>query len=237
MFAVDTILAAIGSAQRVRNIEHEVSLLHRMPVQLTGTADRCSRVRFASRRPRRIVSRMSALATVVLGSPDNDPLMDTIVRRIEAAGILVAAVGLDLRIDDDAIHRARLRETLADVAGSPIVGGFSLGARIAATLCAEVRPRALLAFGYPFHATNDCEKRHGLPALCAVNVPTRIIQGARDPHGTEAEIETYALPDCVQMRWLPDGNHRYLPRQRSGFTHEDHIVAAADCAISFVRSQ
>ncbi len=229
--------AAIGSAQRLRIIEHEVSLLHRMPVQLAGTADRCSRLRFASRRPRRIVQPMTTLATVVLGSPANDPLMDAIVRRIEAAGILVAAVALDLRIDDDAIHRARFRETLADVAGSPILGGFSLGARIAATLCAEVTPRALLAFGYPFHAANDCETCHGLPALCAVNVPTRIIQGTRDPHGTEAEIRTYALPDCIQMRWLPDGNHRYRPRQRSGFTHEDHIATAADCAISFVRSQ
>jgi len=149
----------------------------------------------------------------------------------------VTTVGLDARIEGDARHRARFREAIAEVAGNPIIGGFSLGARIAATLCSDAAPRALLGFGYPFHAPEDAEMRRGLDALRQVNVPTRIIQGTRDPHGTEIEVENYGLPDCVQMSWLADGNHRFVPRQRSGFTQEDHIVGAAELAISFVRSQ
>lgn len=179
---------------------------------------------------------MSALAPLLLGCPDNDALMGAIVRRIEAAGVSVAAVGLDMTVGADEVNRARFHDALAAVGTAPIIGGFSLAARIAATIFSNVGARALLGFGYPFHEAGDDQLRPGLQALRLVDVPTRIIQGTRDPHGTEAEIKGYQLPDCVHMCWLPDGNHRYVPRVRSGFTHEEHIVAAADLAIAFVRS-
>jgi predicted alpha/beta-hydrolase family hydrolase len=184
---------------------------------------------------------MPGSSMLVLGSSENDMFMEALVSRIETAGIRVLTVSLDASVTEDAIHRGRFRDAMADVATSPIIGGFSIGARIAATMFPDmfpdVRPRACLGFGYPFHAARDSQMQHGLQAIRRVNVPTRIIQGTRDPHGNEAEVKSYRLPDSVQMSWLPDGNHRYVPRQRSGFTREDHLETAAEFAVAFIRSQ
>jgi len=164
-------------------------------------------------------------------------LMEAIAMAIEGAGVPVVVVGLDAAVADDAAHEARVRAALADVAGGAIIGGFSLGARIAAKLCPEVAPRGLLCFAYPFHAAGDPRTRHGLETLSRVQVPTRIIQGTRDNHGTEAEVRSYRLPDPVEMVWLRDANHRFVPRGRSGLTHEGQIEAAAASAISFIRGR
>ena len=125
-------------------------------------------------------------------------------------------------------HEARDQDALANVAGRPIIGGFSLGARIAARLCQDVAPLGLLCFGFPF--------RTGLESLSRVQVPTRIIQGARDNYGTQAHVRGYQLPDSVEMVWVPDGNHRFRPRKRSGLTAEENIAAVTDSAISFIQS-
>ena len=132
--------------------------------------------------------------------------MEALVSRIEAAGIRVSTVSLDASVTDDAIHTGRFRDAMADVATSPIIGGFSIGARIAATMFPDmfpdVRPRAFLGFGYPFHAARDSQVQHGLQAIRRGNVPTRIIQGTRDPHGNEAEVKSYRLPGSVQISWF-----------------------------------
>lgn len=163
--------------------------------------------------------------------------MNAIIRRIEGAGISVKSVGLNARVEDDAAHEARLRDALTDVVDAPIIGGFSVGARIAAGICADANARALLGFGFPFHAAKDVLVLQGLRMLERVNLPTQIIQGARDPHGTEVEVLSYALPDCVRIDWLADGNHRFVPRMASGLTHEEHVVTASEIAIAFIRAQ
>jgi predicted alpha/beta-hydrolase family hydrolase len=160
--------------------------------------------------------------------------MSAISRAIELAGHSIVAVGLDSRETDDAVHEQRFRAALASVSGPVIIGGFSLGGRIAAKLCAELEPLALLGFGYPFHAPGRPRVRHGLDVLSRVRVPTRIIQGTRDSHGSEADVRGYTLPDSVELVWLRDGNHRFVPRGRSGLTYDQHVEAATAAAISFI---
>jgi predicted alpha/beta-hydrolase family hydrolase len=178
---------------------------------------------------------MSAVISLVLGIPPGDSLMASIVAQLEAAGVSVELVELD-PTGDDPQNRDRFRHRLDGRSSVSIIGGFSLGARIAASLCPEVGPRALLAFGYPFHRANDAESGGGLEALRQVSVPTMIVQGTRDPHGSKPEVEGYALCDNVALGWLPDGNNRYVPRARSGHTLDGHVSAAAKFAISFLRS-
>lgn len=181
---------------------------------------------------------MTTTATLVLGSATDDALMGTIARGLSAAGLSVVTVELDASRDqDDEAHRARFRDALEGVAGPRILGGFSLGGRIAATLCRELAPLALLCFGYPFHAAGDPSRRHGLDALLAAHVPARIVQGTRDNHGSEAEVRGYRLPDSIELVWLRDGNHRFVPRERSGLTQAAHVERAVASAISFARSR
>ena len=178
---------------------------------------------------------MTAVATVVLASPADDPLIETIAAALLNADIPVTVVGLNAAAADDAAHEAQFLEAIAAASGDTIIGGFSLGGRIAANLCADVAPRGLLCFGYPFHAAKEPKERRGLEALSRLQLPTRIIQGTRDNHGSAADVRSYGLPGSVEMVWLNDGNHRLVPRERSGHTHEELVRAAAASAISFVR--
>ncbi len=185
---------------------------------------------------------MTAIVPVVLACPAGDPLTLATAAALEEAGVSATVVGLDAALEDDGPHEARFREALLGVVGGPsalgesVIGGFSLGGRIAAKLCPEVGPRGLLCFGYPFHSARAPTQRRGLEALSRLRLPVRIIQGTRDNHGTEAEVRGYRLPDTVEMVWMHDGNHRLVPRERSGHTYKEHIDAAAEAALSFVLS-
>jgi uncharacterized protein len=179
-----------------------------------------------------------AATSVVLASSANDPLMGAIIACLARADVLVVTVDLEPARNDDSVHERQLRSALAEIARpeTSIIGGFSLGARIAAGLCQDVAARGLLCFGYPFHRLGAPRERHGLDALRGLETPTRIIQGTRDNHGTAVEVQSYALPDSVEMIWLEDGNHRFVPRNRSGHTAEQHIAAAAASALDFIAS-
>ncbi|PRQ06253.1 alpha/beta family hydrolase [Enhygromyxa salina] len=179
------------------------------------------------------------MTTVVLASPIEavPSLMAAIGAAIATAGIAIRSVDLDPRCSNDAVQEQGFKAALAGVSGPVILGGFSLGGRIAARLCAELSPVALLCFGYPFHAPRRPSARHGLEALSRVRVPTLIVQGTRDSHGSEADVRGYSLPDAAQVVWLRDGNHRFVPRERSGYTHDQHIAAAGAAAITFIRGR
>ena len=178
---------------------------------------------------------MTSAPPVVLAAAADDGLMAALAAGIEAGGLPVARVELDARAEDDDEHEARFRQALAAVSAPPIIGGFSLGARIAARICPDVAPLALLCFAYPFHAPGDPARRTGLEALSRVRAPVRIIQGTRDPHGTEADVRGYRLPETVELVWLADGNHRFVPRSRSGLTHAAHVEAAVASALELIR--
>jgi uncharacterized protein len=80
----------------------------------------------------------------------------------------------------------RLRED--ELSGLPlVVGGRSLGARVACRTSGELGAVAVLCLAFPFRPP---QRRSGKPApsrlgeLDAVKVPTLIVQGASDPFGT-----------------------------------------------------
>ena len=63
-----------------------------------------------------------------------------------------------------------------------IVGGRSSGARVACRTAAETGARAVLCLAFPVHPPGRPEKSR-LDELDAVQVPTLVIQGERDPFG------------------------------------------------------
>jgi uncharacterized protein len=78
----------------------------------------------------------------------------------------------------------RLR--VGELGGLPlVVGGRSLGARVACRTAASSGAIAVLCLAFPLHApgrSNDPEKSR-LPELDAVKLPTLVVQGDRDPFG------------------------------------------------------
>ncbi len=117
-------------------------------------------------------------------------------------------------------------------AGRLIIGGKSMGGRVASMvadeLSAEGRIAGLLCLGYPFHPPAKPEELR-TAHLADLRTPALICQGTRDPFGTRDEVEDYRLSPAIALLWLEDGDHDLTPRKRvSGFTAADHLKALAE---------
>lgn len=114
-----------------------------------------------------------------------------------------------------------------------VIGGKSMGGRMASLIADEMHVRALVCFGYPFHPP-------GKPAqlrtahLEHLRTPTLIVQGTRDPFGTREEVAAYPLSPAIRVEWLEDGDHSFKPRKASGFTEAAHLARAAELAAGFM---
>jgi predicted alpha/beta-hydrolase family hydrolase len=67
-----------------------------------------------------------------------------------------------------------------------VVGGRSLGARVACRTAAETGATAVLCLAFPLHPPGRPD-RSRLPELEAVTVPVLVVQGERDPFGMPPE--------------------------------------------------
>jgi predicted alpha/beta-hydrolase family hydrolase len=118
--------------------------------------------------------------------------------------------------------------------GTVVVGGKSMGGRIASMIADRAGARGVLCLGYPFHPP-------GKPQLLRTNhlealrTPALIIQGERDMFGTREEVEGYRLSKKIEVRWLADGDHSFKPRVRSGFTQAQHIAQAVAWSAAFAK--
>jgi uncharacterized protein len=75
--------------------------------------------------------------------------------------------------------------TGGELEGLPLVtGGRSLGARVACRTSASLGAAAVLCLAFPVHPPGRDDPEHNrLPELDAVDVPTLVVQGDRDPFG------------------------------------------------------
>jgi predicted alpha/beta-hydrolase family hydrolase len=127
------------------------------------------------------------------------------------------------------------RAVIAQVdARSLVIGGKSMGGRMASLIADETGVAGLVCLGYPFHPPGRPEKTR-TEHLAALATPTLIVQGERDALGGRAEVEGYALSPAIRLHWLADGDHSFKPRKASGRTEAENwaegIAAVADfCA-------
>lgn len=121
----------------------------------------------------------------------------------------------------------------------PVIGGKSLGGRVASLIAdelyAEGKISGLLCLGYPFHPPHMPEKLR-TAHLETLKCPALIIQGERDPFGNRAEVEALPLSKSIQLVWMNDGDHDFGPRGRSGFTRKGNLAEAADAVAAFLAS-
>jgi uncharacterized protein len=131
--------------------------------------------------------------------------------------------------------RARWLEVVERLgqAGDLVIGGKSMGGRIASMIADEIGARGLVCLGYPFHPAGRPEKLR-VAHLEAIRTPTLILQGTRDALGNRMEIEGYRLSNHVRVEFLEDGDHSFKPRVRSGRTEAENLQQAVDAVASFV---
>lgn len=128
---------------------------------------------------------------------------------------------------------AAFQEVIRSQPGPVVIGGRSMGGRVATMIADEVGAMAVIAFGYPFHPPRKPENLR-TAHLEHLGTRTLIVQGTRDAFGTPEEVATYTLSKQIEMLWLEDGDHALVPRKKSGFCYEQHIATAIDHVVRWL---
>ena len=114
-----------------------------------------------------------------------------------------------------------------------VIGGKSMGGRIASMVADDLGVRGLVCLGYPFHPPGNPEKLR-TAHLEHLKTPTLIIQGERDSLGKKGETDRYKLSPRIRFLWMADGDHSLKPRKNSGHTQDGHLQTAAMAIAAFV---
>jgi predicted alpha/beta-hydrolase family hydrolase len=108
-----------------------------------------------------------------------------------------------------------------------VIGGKSMGGRIASLIAAEAGVAGLVCLGYPFHPVGKPDQLR-VQHLEKIKTPTLILQGERDPFGSREEVVAYKLSRRIRLAWLTDGDHSFKPRKSSGRTEEQNWEEALE---------
>ncbi len=118
-------------------------------------------------------------------------------------------------------------------AGTLVIGGKSMGGRMASLIADEMKVRGLICLGYPFHPPGRPEKLR-TAHLADLKTPTLICQGERDPFGTADDVAAYTLSQSIRLHWAPDGDHGLKPRKKSGHTETQNVADTVTAIETFM---
>jgi uncharacterized protein len=116
-----------------------------------------------------------------------------------------------------------------------VIGGKSMGGRIASMIADEVGAAGLVCLGYPFHPPGRPERTR-ITHLENLRTPALIVQGTRDSLGRPGEVARYRLSQNVQTAWIEDGDHSFKPTKRSGRTQAQNMADAISQLQRFIAS-
>lgn len=209
----------------------------------------------ADREPELLFDGPAAAATVVLahgaGAPMDSAFMNVMAAGLAARGLRVARFefpymrarregGRRGAPDREPVLRRAWTEVVATLGGALgggsrlVIGGKSMGGRIASYVADEVGARGLVCLGYPFHPPG-APGRLRTAHFAGLRTPTLIVQGTRDPFGGPEEVAGYELSPSIRVAWMEDGDHSFKPRRSSGRTEAENLEAAVEAVAGFVR--
>ncbi len=116
-----------------------------------------------------------------------------------------------------------------------IIGGKSMGGRMASLIADEVSVKGLICLGYPFYAPGKVDKPR-IDHLKELKTRTLIAQGERDSMGNLEVVRKYALSPTISYHWCRDGDHSFKPRKASGITEEENWKTAIEAIRDFIAS-
>jgi hypothetical protein len=192
----------------------------------------------------------AAAWTVVLahgaGAPMDSPFMDVVAEGLGDGGLRVArfefpymqrrrSEGGRRPPDRQPILLDCWRVVIADLgpASRLVIGGKSMGGRMASLIADECGVAGLVCLGYPFHPPGRPEKQR-TEHLRDLATPTLVLQGERDTMGTRDDVAGYDLSSSISVHWLGDGDHSLKPRKKSGRTNEQNLAEAITAIRDFV---
>mgnify|MGYP001172333461 CR=1 FL=1 len=127
---------------------------------------------------------------------------------------------------------------IIDMVGSQnlVIGGKSMGGRIASMVADEVKVRGLICLGYPFHGPGKALNKGRIEHLLHLKTPSLFCQGTRDNLGNISEVNDYTLSKAITFHWLKDGDHSFKPRKTSGISESENWDSAIKVIIKFLKA-
>ncbi len=194
--------------------------------------------------------RASALSIVLAhgaGAAMDSPFMEEMAHALSAVSLRVVRfefpymqefreTGTRSRPDFPSVLEStwlRVVEQLGDPS-KLVIGGKSMGGRIASMVCDRAGVKGLVCLGYPFHPA-------GRPTALRVThlenlkTPALFLQGERDSLGSREEIGGYRLSSGIRIVFLPDGDHSFKPRKASGHSYDENMAQAVKEIAGFCR--
>ncbi len=195
----------------------------------------------------------NARRTLVLahgaGAPMDSPFLEAIAKGIASAGFRVARFefpymrarregGKKGPPDRGPILSGSWREAIRGLSGKDgpgalVIGGKSMGGRIASMVADEAGVGGLVCLGYPFHPPGQPDKLR-VAHLENLRTPALIVQGERDAFGTREEVARYRLSKNIRILFLEDGDHSFKPRSSSGRTEAQNLAEAVALVTAFL---
>lgn len=167
------------------------------------------------------------------GGGMRSPFMDSVASKIGEAGVRVVRFEFDYmaagrkRPDPTAKLLDNWRAMVERFGNDVVIGGKSLGGRMASMVADELSVRGLTCLGYPFHPPGQHEKLR-TKHLETLSTRTLIVQGTRDAFGKREEVLTYPLSRAITIEWIEGADH--------SFRNRDHIAKTVAAVVRFVTS-
>ena len=182
--------------------------------------------------------RATFLYTPGAGSNVHDPFGKHLCRALATRGVRAIRFQFPYQEagrrspDRPAVLEETWRAAIEQLAGgSTVVGGRSMGGRIASQVVAEgVAVAGLALFAYPLHAPGKPEHRRD-DHLRAITVPTLFCSGTRDAFASPDELtEAAALVAGSMVHHMESADHGFNAPKSSGRDRED-VYAEATAAL------
>jgi uncharacterized protein len=129
----------------------------------------------------------------------------------------------------DVIAAIRARADLGT--GPLVIGGKSMGGRIASHLAAQglADLAGLVALGYPLHPPGRPQQLRALH-LARIRQPMLIVQGSRDAFGTPEELRLALVPlgATATLQVVEGGDHSFKVPKRGPITQEEVFERVQD---------
>lgn len=181
------------------------------------------------------------------GAGMRTPFLETLAKGVAARGFRVLRFEFPYMRREDGrrgapdrppVLREAYLEAIAKAGGAAglVIGGKSLGGRIASLVADEAGASGLVCLGYPFHPPGQPAKLR-TAHLAELATPALIVQGERDPFGTREDVAGYTLSPQIRLFWLPDGDHSFAPRKASGHTGAGHLQSAVEAVAGFLAAR
>jgi predicted alpha/beta-hydrolase family hydrolase len=188
---------------------------------------------------------LSVLLAHGAGTPMDHPFLEAVARGMADAGYRVVRFEFPYMAarrsngkrpppDREPVLLETFHAAFESLDGPVVVGGKSMGGRMASMAADDLGAAGLLVFGYPFHPPGRPERLR-TAHLAGLRTPALIIQGTNDSFGTREDVAGYTLSPSIRIDWVEGAGHDLTPASSSRLPLATRMAGPIESAVVFLR--